>query len=111
MGMFDAKQYLTGKNGIAGAGATFWLHKAQSAGIGSNGLEARLTLSKDRDSEQTVAYVGGSIAGQVDRMSAEDRGNLPIHVRLEQIEVGKGNPAWVLNPVDATPVAEQRIKL
>ena len=113
MGMFDKPQYLTGKadEGYVKVGETFWLFNGRLDGtVNINGKtveQVKLLVSKTRDGEQVAVFSGGAgIINQVKRMNDNDRRNMPVEVRLDEIDTGKGNPAHVLTPAgQATPVA------
>lgn len=107
MGMFDKPQYLTGREGgYVEAGDVFWLHNARVDGtVVINGTprdQVKLLVSHTEDGEQTVVWASGvGIVNQVKRMSPQDRAALPMEVRLDAINTGKGNPAHVMSPADA----------
>lgn len=107
MGMFDKPQYLTGDNGFASAGDTFWLHNARIDGStvvgGAQRDNVKLLVSREREGEKVIVYTSGAgIANQVKRMDAEDRSALPREVRLDQIPPRQAghNPTNVLTPVE-----------
>ena len=119
MGMFDKPQYLTGENGFASPGDTFWLHAARLDGTatvaGVTREQAKLLVSHTKDGDRVAVWTSGvAVVGQVKRMTAEDRSAMPMEVRLDQVDTGKGNPATVLTPaampapaagLDADPIA------
>lgn len=100
MGMFDKKQYLTGKDGLVKAGDTFFIHDAAEAGMGTNGPEASMVVSRERESARKTVFVGGNMAMQIRQMDADDKASFPVQVRLDNVDTGKGNAAYVLTPAD-----------
>lgn len=108
MGMFDAPQYLTGENGYVTPGDTFYLHDARIDGVttinGETRPNVKLLVSRDgnRDSAAVVYTSGIGIAGQVKRMTQEDRTRFPMEVRLDAIPAKQAgrNPTNVLTPAD-----------
>lgn len=103
MGMFDKPKYLTGDDGWASPGQTFWLHNARLDGTTNvNGTprdQAKLLVSESLDSPRETVYTSGAgIVNQIRRMSREDVAAFPIEVRLDQIPSQKGNPTNVLTP-------------
>lgn len=110
MGMFDKPQYLTGDDGYVNPGDTFWLHACRIDGTttvgGSERDNVKLLVSHEQDGDKAIVYTSGAgIANQVRRMDADDRANLPMEVRLDQIPPRKAghNPTNVLTPADAPP--------
>ena len=107
MGMFDKPQYLTGKDGqgFVQVGDTFWLHNAKIEGTstinGEQRTQAKLKVSRTRDSEQVIVFTSGkAITGQVSRLDDADRAAMPIEVRLDAIPSKFGNPTNVITPAD-----------
>ena len=107
MGMFDKPQYLTGTDGFAQEGDTFFLHNARPDGVTSQGGQSReqvkLAVSRFRDEKPTVVWTSGrGIVGQVKRMDAQDREKFPMEVRLDAIPptVAGNNPTFVLTPAN-----------
>lgn len=118
MGMFDKPQYMTGKNnGYVQPGDTFWIHQARLDGTaniaGETRDQAKLLVSRTKDGEQSVVFTSGmGIVGQIRRMDADDRAQMPIEVRLDQVPSKQGNPTHTLTPAsqDApVPVADDDI--
>lgn len=108
MGMFDKPQYLTGKEGYVQVGDTFWIHNAKVDGTvtinGNTRDQVKLLVSHERDSERESVFTSGAgIVGQVRRMSAEDRQNFPIEVRLDAVPSRQGNDVNVLTPASEEP--------
>lgn len=107
MGMFDKPSYLTGNDGYAKPGDTFWLHNARVEGNATVGGESRpqakLLVSRERDGEKTVVFTSGvGIVGQVRRMDAGDLAAMPVEVRLDAIPPQRqgNNPTNVLTPAN-----------
>lgn len=105
MGMFDKPKYLTGEDGYAKPGDTFWLHNARLEGTVNTPQgakpQAKLLVSGSRDGAQEAVFTSGAgIVGQIQRMDADDRSAFPMEVRLDEIPSGKGNPTRVLTPAN-----------
>ena len=104
MGMFDKPKYLTGnEDAYVNPGDTFWLHKAVMDGVvtvnGKERPQAKLKVSRERSGEQEIVFTSGAgIVGQIQRMDAADRAELPMELRLDEIPSGKGHPTRVLTP-------------
>ena len=110
MGMFDKPQFLTGENGFVNVGETFWLHNARIDGqtrvSGEMKDQAKLQISRTKDGDTVIAFTSGTgIVGQIRRMDAKDRANMPMEVRLDEVPSQKGNPTKVLTPADQAPPA------
>lgn len=119
MGMFDEKQYLTGKNGLVQLGEVFHLHDAGIGGMvrqpGRDGEvpEAYLLISKNGTENPIRVYTTGTaIVGQVQRVDAEDReamnrtGGRVIRLGALPQSDPKRSPAFILEVVandDTTP--------
>lgn len=114
MGMFDKPQYLTGpmeSDPFAQPGDTFWLHNAKLDGTvqigGKVKDQAKLLVSREQNGERVSVFTAGAgIVNQVRRMSADDRSNLPMEVRLDQVPSKQGNPTNVLS-LASDPVPEE----
>jgi hypothetical protein len=105
MGMFDKPQYLTGDQGYAQPGDTFFIHNARIDGTvnvgGQQREQAKLAVSREKDGPSEIVYTSGTgIVAQIRRMDSQDRAGFPLHVRLDQIPSQKGNPTNVLTPAD-----------
>lgn len=108
MGMFDKPRYLTGDSGFVEPGETFYLHNARIEGEVAIGKDvrpqAKLLVSKTEEGPKEVVFTSGSgITGQIKRMDASDRANMPMHVRLDQVPSNHGNPTNVITPADQEP--------
>lgn len=108
MGMFDKPKYLTGAgdDAFAQAGDTFWLHNARLDGTRVVGGEekplAKLLVSRNKDDKPELVFSSGAgITNQIGQMDGEDRDNLPMEVRLDQVPSKQGSPTFVLTPASA----------
>lgn len=114
MGMFDKPKYLTAKNageGFVQPGETFWLHNARFDGTvkinGNDRDQVKLQVSKEREGKREVVFSSGAaIVNQVRRMDDDDRRNLPMEVRLDQVPSKEGSPTNVLTPAAQSPPSE-----
>lgn len=122
MGMFDEKRYLTGKNGVVGAGDVFHLHGAGIAGTvrrqgtGEQTPEAFLMVSKSGTEDPLRVFTTGvAIAGQVARMDRDDAQRMAspggMVVRLGEVATPNGVAFILEDPStdaeDSTPVPGQ----
>lgn len=111
MGMFDKPQYLTGDEGFVQAGDKFWLHNAVLDGTvtiaGNTRDQAKLQVSHEQGGEKVVVLTSGAgIVNQIKRMSGEDRAQLPMELRLDQVPSKQGNPTNVLTPANMPAPAD-----
>ena len=108
MGMFDKPQYLTGDEGFINVGDTFWLHAAKVDGVtnvqGKEREQVKLLVSHESNGEKVTVFTSGAgIVGQVRRMDENDRRNMPMELRLDEIPSKHGNATRVLTPAGQAP--------
>lgn len=113
MGMADKPLYLTGRDGWAKTGDTFFIHNVKIDGATTIGGESRplgkLLVSREIDGDKLIVLTSGkAITNQISRVDAADRASFPSEWRLDALPSTdpSRNATNVLTPANEPPPSE-----